>query len=139
MADWKAEYLAKTFSRTNRKKWENYIITGIWHRLHDLSLQPVTQQYVKKDDGYALLDLYFPQINFAVEVDESYHENEEQREKDKEREEQVKKSLESIFAKNERELIIRRVKITDNSAINEIEKEIDSSRSGHIPRRFASQ
>ena len=70
-----ADYLAKSFQRTNRKKFENYVVTGIWHRLRakGILIQPVTQQYVKRPDGYALLDLYFPAINLSVECDEGYH------------------------------------------------------------------
>ncbi|MFT8890113.1 MAG: AbaSI family restriction endonuclease [Ethanoligenens sp.] len=76
MQDIKRDYLIKTFSRTKRKDYENYIVNAIWHRLNRLDIQPVTQQYVKRSDGkWALLDLYFPQINFAVECDEAYHIN----------------------------------------------------------------
>ncbi len=32
--DKKLEYLVKTFSRTNKKDYENYILTGIWHMLN---------------------------------------------------------------------------------------------------------
>jgi hypothetical protein len=39
-----------------------------------LGLYPVTQQYVKRPNGYALIDLYFPQIIFAIEVKEKFDE-----------------------------------------------------------------
>ena len=65
--DKKLEYLVKTFSRANKKDYENYNLTGIWHRLNILDIKPVIQQYVKLIDGtYALIDLYFPQINLGV-------------------------------------------------------------------------
>lgn len=74
MKDLKRDYLIKTFSRTKRKDYENYIINGIWHKLNRIDIQPITQQYVKRNDGkYALIDLYFPQINLGVEIDEEYH------------------------------------------------------------------
>lgn len=76
MKDIKRDYLIKTFSRTKRKDFENYIVNAIWHRLERLDIQPVTQQYVKRSDGkWALLDLYFPQINYGIECDEEYHIN----------------------------------------------------------------
>ena len=74
MKDLKRDYLIKTFSRTKRKDYENYIINGIWHKLNRIDIQPITQQYVKRSDGkYALVDLYFPQINLGIEIDEEYH------------------------------------------------------------------
>ncbi len=46
--------------------------------------------------GY-FLDGYIPELNLAVEVDESYHNNPEQLQKDKYREEQIKKELGCSF------------------------------------------
>jgi hypothetical protein len=63
----KREYLIKTLSRTKRKDYENYVIGAIWHRLNNLEIKPVSQQYVQRSDGkYALLDLYFPQMNVGI-------------------------------------------------------------------------
>ncbi|MFF2499595.1 AbaSI family restriction endonuclease [Peribacillus sp. NPDC058075] len=70
----KREYLVRTFSRTKRKDYENYILNRIWNRLNRLDLKPVTQQYIKRADGkYALIDLYFPQIHLGIECDEGFH------------------------------------------------------------------
>src|SRR5690606_4183860 len=70
----KRDYLVKTFSRTKRKDYENYILTAIWHKLDNMELKPVSQQYVKRNDGkHALMDLYFPQLHIGIEVDEAYH------------------------------------------------------------------
>ena len=52
----KREYLIKTLSRTKRKDYENYVIGAIWHRLNNLEIKPVSQQYVKRSDGK--YDLY---------------------------------------------------------------------------------
>lgn len=66
--------MVKTLSRTKRKDYENYIINAIWHKIGRLDIQPVTQQYVKRTDGkYALIDLYFPQINVSIEFDEEFY------------------------------------------------------------------
>ena len=62
--------------RLNRKDYENYVVGAIYHKLNNINIQPVSQQYVKRsDNNYALLDLYFPQINYAIECDEKYHKN----------------------------------------------------------------
>lgn len=69
----KRDYLVQTLSRTNRKDYENYVINRIWNKLDDLEIKPMTQKYVKKQDGnYYLIDLYFPQFNLGVECDEDH-------------------------------------------------------------------
>lgn len=71
---WKQDYLYRMFSHhTKGKEKENYVVNAIWARLDDLNIKPVTQQYVRRSNGYALIDLYFPQINYGVECDEKYH------------------------------------------------------------------
>lgn len=70
----KKEYIVRQLHRTHNKKFENYVITRIWHLINDLDIKIITQQYVRKtDEEYYLIDLYFPQFNFCVEVDEPYH------------------------------------------------------------------
>ena len=84
MNNYRFEYLIKTLSRTKRKDYENYVINAVWNRLNDLTIKPASQWYVKNQSGWHLIDLYFPQINFGVECDESHHKsnqsNDEQRE-----------------------------------------------------------
>jgi len=69
----KKEYIKRQIAKTNKKDYENYVITRIIHKLDDLEVKFVTQQYVKRPEGRALADLYFPQINYFVEVDEGHH------------------------------------------------------------------
>lgn len=72
----KIEYLRKVFAHTQGKTFENYVITQIWAGVKRLGLRPVAQQYVKRPGGkYALLDLYFPQLRFPIEVDEPHHDH----------------------------------------------------------------
>lgn len=74
----KLDFIVKSFRHTHKKRYENYVITGIWHRLRskNILLKPITQQLVRRADGkYALLDLYFPAINVAIECDEGQHFN----------------------------------------------------------------
>lgn len=78
----KRDYLIKTFSRTKRKDYENYILTAIWHKLDNMDIKPVSQQYVKRQNGtHALMDLYFPQLKIGVEVDEAYHQDNQKEDK----------------------------------------------------------
>ena len=88
------DHIAYMFNvRTKRKKYENFIINAIYTKVNNPELMPVTQQYVKNGNKYYLLDLYFPQINFGVEIDEGHHLNEENKESDKVREEGIKTAI----------------------------------------------
>lgn len=64
------------------KPTESYVINRLWHRLDDIRVRFVLQQYVKRKEGYALADLYLPQLGMIVEVNEEYHETDEQKLKD---------------------------------------------------------
>jgi len=79
------EYYIRQISRTHNKGYENYVITRVITLLDDPTLKFVTQQAVKRRESgkRALTDLYFPQIDLHIEIDEGYHKA--QREKDVER------------------------------------------------------
>jgi len=71
--DERFDYIARTLSRTKRKEYENYVVNAIWNRLNTTEIKPVSQQYIKYENGYYLIDLYFPQLNIGIECDEGYH------------------------------------------------------------------
>jgi hypothetical protein len=85
----KKDYIVKQLGRTEKKNLENYCITRLYHKLDRLDVQFVTQQLFKRNDGrIALADLYLPQINMLIEVDE-WHPDEE---KDKSRTDEIIKN-----------------------------------------------
>ena len=105
---WKQDYLYRMFSHhTKDKEKENYVVNAIWARLDDLNIKPVTQQYVRRPNGYALIDLYFPQINYGIECDEAFHKDNTF--KDAEREIDLQRALSAC---SESELTIRRIDAT---------------------------
>lgn len=67
------DFILAQFRKTYNKKYENYVVTRIYNLLDDSTIKFITQQYVKRPNGYALLDLYFPQLNLYIEVDEGHH------------------------------------------------------------------
>lgn len=87
----KTQYLAIMFNRrTQNKKYENYIINAIYTLIGNKELIPVTQQFVQTNRGKdAFLDLYFPQINYGIEIDEGHHLNKVNEWDDKEREKAI--------------------------------------------------
>lgn len=94
--DERREYLAHVLSRTKRKDYENYVVNAVWQRLADPYLQPETQRYARRYDGYALIDLYFPAVDVGIECDEAYHLGEWQKKSDKAREEEIAARLNAV-------------------------------------------
>lgn len=69
----KLEFIARQFSRAEKKRYEHYVVTRVWHLLDDLSIKFVTQQYVTRPEGRALTDMFFPQFQLHLEIDEGHH------------------------------------------------------------------
>lgn len=119
------DHIAYMFNvRTNRKKYENFIVNAIYTKVNNQELMPVTQQCIKNEGKYYFIDLYFPQINFGVEIDEGHHLNEENKKKDQVREEDIKTAIEcevmriSIFDE-------RKKKKTYHEICKDIDKTVD--------------
>ena len=72
----KIDYITNQFKKTFGKKYENYCITRIYNLVNREDLKIVTQQLFKRNDNkIALADLYLPQINMWIEIDEGQHIN----------------------------------------------------------------
>ena len=102
----KIKYISEMLNkRTKGKDYENFVINQIYARIDNPELEIVTQKCVrptksidtknltKVGKNHYLIDLYFPQINFAIEVDEGHHENVENQFNDKQRENLIKGSV----------------------------------------------
>ena len=75
--DYKLEYMERLFAKISKKKTESYVISRIWHQLDDDRVKFVVQQYIRRtQDKYALADLYLPQLNIFIEINEPYHKDE---------------------------------------------------------------
>ena len=119
--DYKLEYMTRLFKSIRNKKYESYVIQRIWHLLNNDKVQFVTQQYFSLDDDkYALADLFLPQINMVIEVDENQHERIEQQVLDAIRE----KKISTISGVD-----IKRIKIfknlTESYTLSEVNQQID--------------
>lgn len=77
----KLDYITRQLSRAKKKRFEHYVINRIWNLLDDLSIKFITQQYVVRPDGRALTDMFFPQFDLHIEVDEPYHLNQIEQDK----------------------------------------------------------
>lgn len=102
----KIKYISEMLNkRTKGKDYENFVINQIYARIDNPELEIVTQKCVRPNKGvdtknlievgknHYLIDLYFPQINLAVEVDEGHHEDVENQLNDKQRENLIKDAV----------------------------------------------
>jgi hypothetical protein len=53
----KLEFVAKQLDKTKRKRYEQLVVHRIWNRIDDLNVKFVTQQFVKRPEGRATLNL----------------------------------------------------------------------------------
>lgn len=72
----KLSILSRSLSKIKHKRYELYVLSRIVHLLNDPGIKFSFQQFARRDgDKFALIDLYLPQFNIAIEVDEAYHKN----------------------------------------------------------------
>ncbi|MFP4401959.1 MAG: AbaSI family restriction endonuclease [Candidatus Nanoarchaeia archaeon] len=128
----KLNYILNQFNRTKHKKYEHYCISRIYHLLNRTDIQFITQQMLKrKEEKIALADLYLPQLDVWVEVDEFHHNNHINKKEDEERTKEVieknkeierkQKQLEEVISvKNEP----YRIQI-EGMGPDEVDKQID--------------
>lgn len=90
----KLEYVARSLSRGTNKKYETYIINAIYQKVNNSNLIIETQKEIKLENGYRpLIDLFLPQLNIAIEVDEGYHAGVEQQKHDIWREKSINSQI----------------------------------------------
>lgn len=94
------QYMAGHFAKIQNKKYELYVISKLWNDLNDSSIKFVFQQCIflpdtlsddDKSKFRAMADLYLPQFNMIIEIDEAHHLS--QQGEDKRRTESIKKVL----------------------------------------------
>lgn len=77
----KLEFVSRQFAKAEKKKYEHYVVTRIWHLLNDARIKFITQQFITRPTGKALTDMYFPQLEIHIEVDEGHHKKQIQADK----------------------------------------------------------
>ena len=79
----KADYVTNSLSKIKHKKWELYVISRVIHLLDDLEIEFVCQQHILLENGdRRLADIFFPQFNLYLEVNERPHAQKENRDLD---------------------------------------------------------
>lgn len=92
--NFQVQYITRLFKKTSSKAIEHYCLTRLWHRLDNVEIEIVPQQYVNRHtDKYALTDVYLPQFKMHIEVNEPAHYNSPDRiQADEQRKQQVEKN-----------------------------------------------
>jgi len=126
----KKEYITNQIKKTFGKKYENYVVTRIYSLINNSGVQIVTQKMFKRGNNkIALADLYFPQFNIWVEIDENYHSSDYQKIADENRKKEVLinnkiKRLEEVV--NISELTEPyRINVGAEQSLEDINKQID--------------
>ena len=117
--NFKLDYITRILQKTSKKRIENYVISRIWHQLNNDEIKISHQQYVyRNDNNFALTDLYFPQLNYHIEVNEEFHYKDELKiSADKLREEDI--------IRNTKGHTIRFIDCQNDKTLNEIHLQID--------------
>lgn len=78
----KDAYILNSLSKIRHKKYELYIVSRVLFVLNDPDIEFVCQQYVKTCNGYYFVDMYFPQFDLYLKINEPYHNEVKQRQRD---------------------------------------------------------
>ena len=92
--DYKLDYISRLLQRTSGKRIEHYVISRIWHLLDNYDIKMTPQQYISRENhSYALTDVFFPQIDLHVEVNElAHYESEDKINEDLKRQEEIERN-----------------------------------------------
>ena len=78
-------------TKTSHKRFESMVVYALHFALRDLELR--SQYHVQAGDSKYLIDLYAPALKLAIEIDEPYHFQTKQKQKDEQREQRIKDRL----------------------------------------------
>ena len=88
--DRKSYVISRELRKTTGKGWEQYFLGQIINKFKNV-LEPICQYFRKVENQRILIDLYYHQINLAIEIDEPYHSD--QTTKDNIRQQKIIKNL----------------------------------------------
>lgn len=72
-------YVRKSLANLKHKSWEHYVVNRLVHRLDDPEIEFICQQHIRADGARFLSDVYFPQFDLHLEVDERGHVGKEEK------------------------------------------------------------
>lgn len=123
----KIDFVARCLSKGTHKSFETFIINEIYSQLNNPNLEIATQQHVVTKEGEVkYIDLFFPQLKIAIEVDEPYHDSPEQKLRDIKRENSIRQAiLESTVVDLKNEITFLRIVISQHPTLESLFKRIE--------------
>lgn len=122
----KKDFITRQFQRTHNKRFENYILTRIWHGINSLDVKMITQQYIKREEcKCALLDASIPQFNLGIEVDEGHHKHSDNIVLDELREKDVIKATNCRMFRIDATLYIEKIHENCDDIVSLIKEKMD--------------
>lgn len=77
MEKWQSDHMMNQLRcfGSMKKRYEMSVVVPIIMNIDLLEVKPILQQYVKRNNSKkdAFIDLYYPSLNLAIEIDEEYH------------------------------------------------------------------
>ncbi len=125
--------ITQMLAKLAHKPTESYVISRIWHRLDDIRVRFVCQQYVKRKEGYALADLYLPQVNMIVEVNEEYHDDKEQQIRDTVRNEEIRDATKADIFVIKASCDLEEIHAQVDCVVEEIRKRVEEQGEKFLP------
>jgi very-short-patch-repair endonuclease len=83
-------FISRELRKTTGKGWEQLFLSRVISKFK-YQLEPLCQYYQKEDNQRILIDLYYHQINLAIEIDEPFHQKNQK--KDALRQDKIIKNL----------------------------------------------
>ncbi len=118
----KIEYIARSLSRSTKNVYENYVLNAIYQKVNNPELEIKTQENMQTSAGSNYrIDMYLPQLQIAIEIDEPFHSG--QKDADIKRENEIK--LQAIIEGYGNRINIDRIKITKETTLEELNAQID--------------
>ncbi len=95
MEKWQSDHMINELASfgSMKKKFEMSVVVPIIMNEDLTEVRPVLQQHVKREPSKkdAYIDLYYPELDLAIEIDEEYHDN--RQDEDEEREDEIMNAI----------------------------------------------
>jgi very-short-patch-repair endonuclease len=133
MDKWKSDYIVRQISRLGsmKKKFELAVVIPVITNDLNSELKPVLQQFVKRkpSNKNAYIDLFYPGIKLAIEIDEEYHDSRQV--EDIERQKEIEKVLDCTFFRVDTKTETFNINTAINDVNNVISKKLaETKKSG---------
>ena len=120
----KLEYVARSLSKGVNKPLETYVINAIYQKVNNPELEiEVQKNIITLNNEQKRIDLYLPQLHIAIEVDEPYHNTENQKQSDKNREKNIQETV--LRESPQNRIIFKRIK-AHSVTLEELNLQIDN-------------